>query len=325
MNPAPAGTSKEATIGSEAPLTVECHVFACGHGDTILLCLPGNHWILIDCHLTKYDGVYDGFFGFLEQRNITRLEYIFQTHPDIDHFLGMVDILQYFSSDGRSVGYWCDSGPSSQQVREGLDPQSSRRYDQLQKVLDALYGQGKIKFRQVDQNGCLIGPRGLEGRVDLIPIAPDPSEIREEVRKGVKRIASNPEASLEANALSVILVLCVQDNGRHFHLLLGADPESKTLETALEVWTERASISNRPHTLDAVKVPHHGSHHSHYRDLCQMGGNGQGGKVAVVSAGTRRLLPERGVLADYLNNQWTLLITTKRGVRKPKNRTFRPC
>jgi len=51
-----------------------------------------------------------------------------------------------------------------------------------------------------------------------------------------------------------------------------------------------------------------------------MGGSGKGGKVAVVSAGMRSLLPERLVLSDYLNNKWTVLITATRGVRKPRTR-----
>ena len=132
-------------------------------------------------------------------------------------------------------------------------------------------------------------------------------------------VGETPEATLSANPLSVVLVLCVHENGKRLHLLLGADSDAETLATALAVWEKRASASNRPRTIDAVKVPHHGSPHSHCSQLCLIGGNGKGGKVAVVSAGTRRLLPERGVLADYLRNQWTVLITTSRRVRKSKN------
>jgi beta-lactamase superfamily II metal-dependent hydrolase len=301
---------------------VECHVFSCGHGDTVLLCLPGSRWLLVDCHLTKFDGTYDRFFDFLVSRTITRLEYIVLTHPDIDHFLGMTDVLEHFTSDGRSVGYWCDSGANSQQVREFLAPSplSRRRYDKLQQLLDELDAQGKIGFHPVDKNGCEIGPAGFENRVDLVPIAPDPGELRRQFRQGVERLQNKPEAALAANPLSVVLVLSVHDKGSRFQLLLGADPEADGLATALAVWEKRANAKGCPRALDAVKVPHHGSPHSHCAQLCQLGGKGKGGKVAVVSAGMRRLLPERGVLADYLNNKWTLLITTTRGVRRRRAR-----
>lgn len=91
-----------------------------------------------------------------------------------------------------------------------------------------------------------------------------------------------------------------------------------SLETALAVWEERSTAKGCPPTFDAVKVPHHGSPYSHCPQLCRMGGSSKGGKVAVVSAGTRSGLPERGVLADYLSNQWVLRITTTRGVSRPK-------
>lgn len=318
--PATAVTSSPAITGSNPQLTVECHVFSCGHGDTVLLCLPHDRWLLVDCHLTKADGTYDRFFEFLQRHNVNRLEYIVLTHPDIDHFLGMVDVLRHFTSSGRTVGVWCDSGPNSQQVRQFMSPSAGRRYDELQQLLDELDEKNLIVFHRVDKNGCEIGPSGFEGRADLIPIAPDPGDFRRTFRKDVERLHDNPAASLAANPLSVVLVLCLNDNGENFHLLLGADPEADGLDAALTVWERRAAARGRPQTLDAIKVPHHGSAHSHCPRVCQIGGNGKGGKVAVVSAGTRHFLPERGVLADYLAQNWTLLITTTRSVRRPRAR-----
>jgi len=271
--------------------------------------------------LTKIDGTHDRFFHFLKRRSVKRLEYVVLTHPDIDHFLGMVDVLRYFTSDGRSVGRWCDSGPNSQMVRELLiDSPSRRRYDDLLHLLEELDEQGRIGFHPVDHNGCEIGPVGFENRVDLVPIAPHPGEFRRIFRSDVSKLQSNPQVALAANPLSVVLVLCVHENGQRFQLLLGADPAGGGLATALAVWEKRATAKGRPRTLDAVKVPHHGSPRSHCSQLCLMGGSGKGGKVAVVSAGIRPLLPERLVLTDYLNNKWTLLITTTRGVHKPRTR-----
>lgn len=162
-------TSSAATSVSSSDLTVECHFFPCGHGDTILLHLPGGHWFLVDCHLTRHDGTFDRFFRFVQARDIRRLEFIVLTHPDIDHFLGMTDVLKYFTSDGRSVGYWCDSGANSQQVRARLpDPAAGRRYAELQEMLDDLDKRNLVRFYQVDRNHVEIGPAGLAGHVDLV-------------------------------------------------------------------------------------------------------------------------------------------------------------
>jgi len=90
---------------SEQEFTIEIILFACGHGDTILLRLPVDKWILIDCCLPKLTFVFDRFLQFLDNRGIRRFEYVFQTHPDFDHFLGMADLLRHFTRDGRSIGY----------------------------------------------------------------------------------------------------------------------------------------------------------------------------------------------------------------------------
>jgi hypothetical protein len=290
----------------------------------MLLQLPGGHWFLVDCHLTKHDGTFDRFFQFVEAREIRRLEFIVLTHPDIDHFLGMTDVLKYFTSKGRSVGYWCDSGANSQQVRALLpDAVTGRRYAELQGLLDDLDKRDLIRFYPLDRHQGEIGPAGLEGRVDVVPVAPDPGDLRRAFRRGVARVGINPETELAANPLSVVLILCLNDGGERFQLLLGADPATEGLEAALVVWGQRAKAKGRPAALDAVKVPHHGSVRSHSRRLCNLGPTTAPVKVAVVSAGTRTALPERTVLADYLDRQWTVLLTTTRGARSGRDHFFR--
>jgi beta-lactamase superfamily II metal-dependent hydrolase len=83
---------------------INVYVFACGHGDTILLNLS-RAWYLVDCNLTNNDGMRQRFFEFIRQHQIEQLDCIFQTHPDIDHFRGMEEILDYFTRDGRRVKY----------------------------------------------------------------------------------------------------------------------------------------------------------------------------------------------------------------------------
>ena len=127
-------------------LSFDIHVFACGHGDTILLRLPDNRWSLVDCNLPKAGGIRDRFFGFLADHRINRLDYIFQTHPDTDHFHGMVEVLDYFTSNDRTVGWWCDGGLNSRDVRDFIWPDdlSRRQYARLQHRLDELDDRGGV-------------------------------------------------------------------------------------------------------------------------------------------------------------------------------------
>jgi hypothetical protein len=60
----------------------------------------------------------------------------------------------------------------------------------------------------------------------------------------------------------------------------------------------------------SIKVPHHGSVKSHLPALCQMKRSATGAETAAISAGTRRALPDREVLRDYLANGWNVMATT---------------
>jgi len=306
--------SSEAPIPSDShDITIEVHVLGCGDGDTILLRLPVDKWVMVDCHLPKAGGARDRFFEFVKSHDIQRLECVFLTHPHHDHFLGMAEVLEYFSQERRSVGTFCDGGPDAQQVQDllGLGPGSSS-YARLQEVLDKLDVTDSIKFLSIDENHYPVFPEGFEDRVELIPIAPDPTARRRLVRNSIQTLRDNSNAKLEANALSIVLVLSVQDADNEWNAILAADAGESELNTALSVWEKRAKERKRSPALDLVKVPHHGSIHSHSNALCKASRRAEKPRLAVISAGTRPGLPHRTVLENYLDAGWTVLITTKR-------------
>ena len=61
-----------------------------GQADSFLLIQDGKT-ALIDCG-TRYDG--DEILAFLSSLNITRLDYVFGTHPHDDHMGGMLEVIQ---------------------------------------------------------------------------------------------------------------------------------------------------------------------------------------------------------------------------------------
>jgi beta-lactamase superfamily II metal-dependent hydrolase len=309
-------TSLTETTDSSLTLSVQIHVFACGHGDTILVCLQEKYWILIDCRLTKQDGFRDQFFEFLDEHKINRLDYIVLTHPDIDHFFGMVDVLNYFteSGSGRSLGAWCYSGESAQDVKTFLTPDSESEYRKLIQRIAELSRENKIRPHRIDENSraVIVGPESLKDQVELIPIAPDPAILHQLFGQGVSKLAKKSVNHLEANPLSIVLVLSIRQGKKSFHFLFGGDAEADGIRQALEIWRDRANEKSAPPQFDGIKIPHHGSIHSHFPDLCKFGSTSTSEKIAIVSAGTRSKLPERTVLNDYLSNDWKVLITTKR-------------
>ena len=304
---------------SEEP-RVEIHLLACGHGDTILLRLPGDRWILVDCHL-RDRRMRQHFFDFVRSRGIDRLDFIFQTHPDFDHFCGMVDVLDYFTSDGRSVGYWCDGGLDAEQVRDLIwhEEISEREYKRLHDRLDELWDNRSIQTVVVNDWSQPISPPGYSGRVELFPVAPPASLARQITRGNIARLADNVRAKLEKNGLSIVLVLSVAAGDNDCNVILSADASVDETLWALDTWKRRAEEHDREDPFDVVKVPHHGSIESHTRQLCAAKRADRTECLAAISAGTRRALPDREVMRAYLSEEWVVLLTTTRTGKRRAN------
>lgn len=293
------------------------HVFSCGHGDTILLRLPGterDRWILVDCYLPRCNRIRDKFFELIESLGITTLDYIFLTHPDYDHFYGMVEVIDYFSEQGRSLRFFADGGFNSQQVRDLLRLRPGRSaYTRLQKRLDELDESGAIEFFEINDQHRPISPKGYRGRVDLVPIGPGAGRKRRLTRRDTQSLSRRGNARLEANGLSVVLALTVRDRDQGVNLLLAADADIEGIESALDRWSTHAAEMNRPTGFDLVKVPHHGSIESHSPRVYAGKPGTQRKRIACISAGSRPTIPAQEVLRDYLDHNWVVMLTRKRG------------
>jgi beta-lactamase superfamily II metal-dependent hydrolase len=295
---------------------LEVHLFACGHGDTILVRLPDGRWVLIDCHLPKAGGVRKRFFHFVQERKIETLALVFQTHPDYDHFLGMRDVLEHFlQKDGHPVIQYVDSGLTPQEIRDLLTvPQRPGRneYCRLHKSLRDWDKQGRIDRRELDAERPPVSPHGFRGCIDFIPIAPDPKARRRLTEASLEKYARNQNVKFEANELSVVLVLAVNDTWVKTNILLGADAHTEGIRRAIKVWDAHAAERSISANFQVIKIPHHGSIKNHFADLCQRGCERPAPSVAAVSAGTRAGIPDREVLSGYLRVGWTVMLTTTR-------------
>ena len=307
------GTSARRLARSDQ-IFVEIHVFACGQGDTTLLRLPEDRWFLVDCNLPVYNGVRERFFQFVKSRGIERLDFIFQTHADLDHFHGMIEVLDYFTSAGRSVGGYCDGGLTAKDVRDfiwtgPLGSLNKTRYGKLHERLDEF---DDSFFSQINDRSKPVSPKGYENRVDFIPVGPNAGLMRRITRSDVRRVAGDPEASVEANALSIVLVLSIREGDQVCNVLLAGDADLDRMELALDAWEGKAYETSKPADLDVVKVPHHGSIKNHSTRVCRAKRNDRKCCVAAVSAGHRPGLPDRVVLREYLDAGWTVMLTTSR-------------
>jgi hypothetical protein len=249
----------------------------------------------------------------LKSKGVKRLEFIFLTHPDIDHFLGMADVITHFTVEDRSIGFFCDSGVNAQQVKAILEEGLGKaEYTRLQKTLDDLDASNAITFYEINDQHEPISPKGFGNEIQLFPIAPSAGMKRRVVRSGIIKYRSNKEAKQEANALSIILILSIKHDNDHFTAALAADAGRDEIESSLEIWEQRAREKDRMLPFDVIKVPHHGSIKSHTERLCTSETPGAC-KVAAVCGGVLGTpLPDRFVLQDYLNKGWNVVLTARR-------------
>jgi hypothetical protein len=271
--------------------------------------------VLIDCHLTA--AARDAFFDFVRKQRISRLDAICLSHPDRDHFHGMVDVVDYFTSHGHSVVRYIDGGVDPKQICDllrRLGEDESSEYERLQRTLDHHIDTCRIKYYRVDENSLPVRFESARGTIEIIPIAPAPRVVRQ-----LQRIAARTgRVSSSLNAISIVLGLRVTGAGSPFNALLGGDAEASTdedrpagLDRAIRLWRDRCATDGIECEFDVVKIPHHGSIDGLSTSLTNMRRADRG--LAVISVGSKyRTHPDRAVLEGYLDAGWTVLATCKR-------------
>ncbi len=325
--------SGEEELSSRAPL-VEVHALWCGHGDTIFLhFVPASKWILIDTNLAKSRGRRKHFFDFVTQKKIRRLEAIVLTHPDVDHYRGMSDVISFFSRNGRSFRVFYQGGAYPKNLialmrRLGGKKENVTEYEKLRKALkESGLSRGKREFVPVSATTFHkeLEIKGMPYKTLLIPIAPNEtvqflieSDAEDKIERGL-----TPRVDL--NALSIVFMLAIAAPTPVLAVFPG-DLLSTQWELALETWNwrraEQAPWIPAKYGPALIKVPHHGSFKSHDSSVLRRGGY-KGKRVALLSVGrkTKKLdLPSRAVLRDYLQHKFAIESTT---IRRPGRKLHR--
>lgn len=295
---------------------VEIHVFDCGQGDTIFLRLPGNKHALIDCNLP--DGpTRTQFFQFLETWAVRHLDLLCLTHPHDDHYHGMLEVVEYFASEGRTLGTFCDVGVTPKEVlalmtAKNRPPSYITEYSRLYSRLNSLIKENKVRYFAGNQDSRpLIRSTGLY----LMPIGPDPTIVRQMLESSMRRDDRFSSIREDLNLLSLVLVLRMHGDIKGDALLVG-DTNGAGVNKALQVLTDHDHAT--PCQFDFVKVAHHGSLDSHRGSNICSTRRTTGTAIAAISTGSDyKVLPDREVLSDFINASWRVLITTKR-VGKPQ-------
>lgn len=233
------------------------HVLNVGQGDSLLLAFPDGRWAVIDCYKPPW-AAQPPTVTFLEahEPNLQRLAFVLLTHPDRDHYNGMLELLQYCVQKGIAVEYFIDTDSTT--VPELLQYWQTLRVASEFEEENWIGLAGLYDFvrQQALPYRCACHPkRGLWqaniGDVEVRAMAPDRQELDAYHGQMIDRRerGQHPFANLHKNLLSVILRLDYA--GRR--LWLGADGERET-------WVRlSADDENCATPAWGIKVPHHGS------------------------------------------------------------------
>ena len=235
------GSPSAGQSSSKGPL-IEIYLFHCGHRDTILVRLPDDRWGMIDCYLPEQYGIRKEFFRFIEEKKIKTFDFIFQTHPDRDHYHGMQAVIEYFLGRGEKIKYYVDTGVNARRARDLFQgwPGGSKEYEILQDKLEEWVDSGQIQWSELAAQVMSFVPQGYHDQIEFVPIGPDPSEKRRIMNSDLRKMRTEPKTHPEANELSLVVVLAVRINGRILNVLLGADAGVESLGRALVYWRQRA-------------------------------------------------------------------------------------
>lgn len=303
-------------------------VFSCGHGDTLLLHLPGEKWALIDCNLRPHT-TRDKLFSTFQERSVNHLDLLCLSHPDSDHYWGMADVLQHFSSGGRSLGLVCippmDLPSAAKLIRARRTGSEHTEFVRFVRALHDLV--------QSNPPGCQVchvtdHTRDFSSQSGttssrLIPLAPNATLHFSAVMSSIEHFAKRKHGDVpegQTNAISVVWALVVEnrgDAGGSTVLLLSGDLTREGWPWALEAWSLRASEYDLAESFSLIKVPHHGSYSSHHDGIIDFFPKA-GDCFSVISVGKQfRALPDQRVLRAYLDAGSRVASTFKRAATKP--------
>ncbi len=301
-------------VSGGSPL-LELRFFSCGNGDTILVRWPGPKWAIIDCRLPR-GPVRDKVFDYFDRKSIRQLEFVCLTHPDLDHLLGMADLVSHFTTNGREIKSFCHPPTDSKTIgkifRWARKKSARSEYRRLIEVLEPLLKTRKVKRLPISANS---EPIVHESDLRLVPLSPDPNTDFNQVLAGLRHLSNDRLGDLrvgDTNAISIVLVAAVQAGPAGVCALLSGDLGAEEWPWALEAWEQKAKASSCNTQFRVVKVPHHGSIKSHEPRVVSTFA-GPKPRFAIVSVGhSRPQHPDRRVLKDFVANEWKVLLTAKR-------------
>jgi beta-lactamase superfamily II metal-dependent hydrolase len=278
---------------------LKIHFLNVGHGDcSILEIISGNKtiWGVVDSNRpSHWDEV--PALKFLKDRTVKKLDFLCLTHPDYDHFSGMIEILDYFSSGDRSIGQFWDSGSNIEKYFKLLSsiPIRIKKVNQFYRKLFELAECDRIEYIQISNSSRPF----RFNETEFVFLAPTGKEVIKYIQGNTIDGDDNPSIRNNANLLSIVFLIRYLNK----NVFLTGDALKKVIEKILQ----NLDLSNNKY-FHTIKVPHHGSKISNHNGLWKKF-TIPDESIAIISHGCKYNLPDKETVDSILVNKVKLYMT----------------
>lgn len=257
-------------------------VFGSGYGESIVVHVGNNEWIIIDSCLDTENGR-PCAINYLESLGVdmaTAVKHVFASHWDTDHIRGLAEIVRLSKNATFHVSGALDVGEFltllyGQADLGGLSQRAVTEFleiiEELKRRKEANAGAIPLEFatesKLIERDKIFID-RKFAHR-EIITLSPSSAAIM----RGQKGIASlipgygQPRTDVTRlknnNHTSVVMWIKVAETG----LLLGSDLEE--IRRSDDGWENVVNLRTRPDGAKFFKIPHHGSETGHHERVWQ--------------------------------------------------------
>jgi len=231
-------------------LSFSVRVFDVGHGDSLLIESPSGKIGIVDCN-KKGESI--PLLEFIQQCKKDEIEFICLTHPHSDHYSGMLELLEFCTSNNIKIKNFFEVGSSPKELDIEFEPQEQADY--FAKLFTTIYK--LAENNKFTLYACTAGRLLMqENNFSVRALAPNSLTIKKVLKK--KFIQPEKQLNHFLNRLSIILL--VKDCGSA--VLLLADAESGQQKQILSTSITKAKIN-------LFKISHHGSKQGYCEDLIE--------------------------------------------------------
>ena len=289
-------------------MKLSIHTLNVGHGDSLIIELSindQNHYIIVDCHNPNKD-LESRTLSFLKAKNVNHLKAVILSHPDIDHYSGMYQLINYYCNDARSIG---DIIIPTLEYRY-YEPLTSKRKEfelnKLYSLINNLVKSSRVTLRTASYNTIILEQDGIK-IIALSPLGKHLEQYTTQVRRRKVQISKNESPStVNANLISMILLVNINSSNS----LLCSDATKIMIEGSLNKWIGENKVERMKLKFNFIKVSHHGSKYNH-SELLLTKYSSRDISNAAISCGAE--WPHEEVINSLKNNAINTYVTNKSG------------